>query len=125
MSFMYPRTISVVRPVGNGSDAEPAVGDVGYNADRGNAQPGDETPIASGIPCSIQLDRQGQRNGEGLPTDSRYQPIYKVFIPKAAVALGLIKGADVVVDDQGQRYQVFSPYWDSMGYRLGVFVLEV
>jgi hypothetical protein len=119
LSFLYPRTVSISRPHANPTTD---VGDQGYNAERGAA---DETVLATDLPASIQLDRQGQRNGEGLPTDARYQAIYKVFIPKSAAALGSIKSADVVTDDQGVRYQVFSPYWDSLGYRLGGIVLEV
>ena len=124
MSFLYPRVVGIKRPNGSPAATAPA-GDGGYNADRGDARPGDETTIATGLPASIQLDRQGQRNAEGLPTDARYQPIYKVFIPKSAAALGTIQSGDVVVSEIGERFQVFAPYWDSLGYRLGVFVLEV
>ena len=119
MSFMYPRTVSVSRP-----NATPAgqLGDVGYSAQRG---PVDETVIATGLAASIQFDRQGQRNPTGLPSDAAYKPIWKVFIPASAAALGSIQSADVITDDLGVRYQVVAPYWNSLGYRLTTIILEV
>lgn len=118
MSFMYPRTVAVWRP---NKTTPTQVGDVGYSAERGAS---DETLVVSGLSASIQFDRQGQHNPVGLPTDATYKPVWKVFIPKSAAALGSILANDVVIDDLGIRYQVFSPYWNSLGYRLGCIVLE-
>jgi hypothetical protein len=119
MSFMYPRVVSTSRP---NSTTPGQLGDVGYNAQRG---PSDESPVLSGLPASIQLDRQGQKNPTGLPSDAQAKPIWKVFIPKGAAPLGSIQSADIVTDDLGVRYQVFSPYWNSLGHRLGCIILEV
>lgn len=119
MSFIYPRVVSIARP---NKTAETDVGDVGYNAERGAP---DETVIAADLPASIQLDRQGQRNGVGLPTDAAYKPIWKLLIPAHAAALGLIESNDVCVDDLGIRYQVFAPYLNSLGYNARMIVLEV
>lgn len=116
MSFLYPRTISVRRP-----NTSNAVGDQGYSAERA----ADEAVVLSGLPASIQLDRQGQRNPVGLPADAAYKPIWKVFIPLSAAVLGSIQSTDVIVDDLGQRYQCFAAYWDSLGYECRSILLEV
>ncbi len=119
MSFLYPRTISIRRPNGS-TGSQP--GDNGYSADRG---PVDEKQIASGLRASIQLDRQGQRNGEGLASDARYQAIWKVFIPRSDAAPGTIQDGDIVVDDLGYRRQCFAAWSDSLGYQLRAITLEV
>ncbi len=123
MSFLYPRTIAIWRPK---VAAPSAVGDVGYNAIRAapwNSQ--DATEILTGLRASIQMDRQGQHNLVGLPTDAKYQAIWRVFIPKADAGPGSIVSTDIVVDDTGVAYQCFAPWWDSLGYQLRCIVLEV
>ena len=125
MSFLYPRVISIARPNSTPTEDVGAASDIGaqgISAERGAP---DESLILENLPASIQEDRQGQRNPVGLPTDAKYEPIYKIFIPKSAAALGQIKSRDVVIDELGIRYQVFAPVWDSLGYRLGAIVLEL
>jgi hypothetical protein len=115
VSFLYPRTVSVVRP---SNTITP--GNAGYASVNGVQG----TTILAGVSCSIQLDRQGQRNPVGLPTDAAFKPIWKVFIPRAAVSEGQIVVDDMVIDDLGVNYQVFAPYWNSLGYQLRCIVLE-
>ena len=117
MSFLYPRTIAVHRPVSANAGG---FGATTYNANL----PAAETVIATGLKASIQMDRQGKANTADLPADTYAQSTYKVFIPASAAPLGLIKVRDIIVDDLGTRYSCYSPYWDSFGYRLGVTVLE-
>lgn len=117
MSFIYPRVVAIRRP-----KADAGVGDQGYSAERGVD---DEDEVLSGLPASIQIDRQGQANALHLPADAKFQPIWKVFIPLRAAARGAIKSTDIVVDDAGSRYQVFAPYWNSLGYQLRCIILEV
>lgn len=122
-SFIYPRTISVYRQKTTSS-----VGDRGYSAERG---PTDVNAVIaggaalSGLSASIQLDRQGQHNQVGLPTDAAHATVWKIFIPKSEAALGSIKTTDIVIDDTGVAYQVFGPYWNSLGYQLRCTLLEV
>lgn len=118
MSFVYPRTISINRP-----NDTTDVGDRGYSAQRGPIN--DTRVVVEGLPASIQLDRQGQHNPVGLPTDADHASVWKVFIPAWAAARGLIQTTDVVVDDLGIAYQVFAPHWDSLGYQLRCTLLEV
>lgn len=109
MSFLYPRTISVTRqtPV-------TAVGAVQYSA----VQESQETGIATGLPASIQLDRSGRRPDPNLPADIVGRTLWRVLIPLASAAKGLIQANDVITDDLNVRYQVVGPYWNSLGYNL-------
>lgn len=112
--FMYPRTIDIHRPAG-----QAGVGALGY----GGQTVATEAVLATGIRCSIQMQREGQRNPTGLPGDGK-QASHFVFIPKAALALGAVRSRDILIDDQGRRYQVIDPYFDSLGHRLSALVLE-
>ncbi len=109
MSFLYPRTINVTRPA-----AQSGVGAIGYGA----LQASTETPVATGLPANIQLDRLGKRLDAHLPADTAGRSMWRVFIPLASAANGLIHANDVVIDDLGRRYQVSEPYWNSLGYNL-------
>lgn len=114
MGFLYPRTIAIHRPAG-----QAGVGALGY----GGQVVAQEAVIATDVAASIQLEREGQRNSTGLPGDGK-QASHSVFIRRAALALGTVRSRDIVIDDLGKRYQVLDPYWDSLGHRLAVLVLE-
>ena len=109
MSFLYPRTISITRPA-----APAGVGVQPYSG----LQASTETAVASGISASIQLDRSGERPLGGLPGDAAGRGTWKIMIPRAQLAKGVVLDQDVVTDDQGLRYQVTNAYWDSLGYAL-------
>ncbi len=115
MSFLYPRTIAIRRPQ--------AQAGVGASHTYGGAQASAETPIASGLPASIQVRRERQRNDVGLPGDAT-KPTWYIFIPRRALALGQVELRDIAVDDLGNRYQVIQPYWDSLGHRLTAELLK-
>lgn len=112
--FMYPRTIAFWRP-----GAQTGVGAVGYGGQTAST----ETPVAQGIPASIQGRREGTNNPVGLPGDAK-TPTWYVFIPKRALAKGVVHNRDIMIDDLGTRYQVVEPYWDSLGYRITVMTLD-
>lgn len=114
MSFLYPRTVAITRPNG-----QAGVGVQPY----GGETPTNETPVASGLPASIQLQKDRGKPAADLPADAG-KTTWRVFIPAASAALGLIKTRDIVTDDLGQRYQVVGPYWNSLGHNLLVERLE-
>lgn len=116
MSFMYPRLATFHRPA-----AQTGVGAQPY----GGETVDDETavPGASGIRCSIQARREGTGNTVALPGDAN-RPYWWAFIPKSALANGILQSRDILIDDLGTRYQVVAPYWDSLGYRVSVQSLE-
>jgi hypothetical protein len=114
MSFLYPRVVALRRPGGQSGEGIVAYG--------GQTQAAEQV-IAWGIPASIQERREGQASRVGLPGDGT-RPSWYVFIPRAALPPGSVLDRDVIVDDQGQRYQVIANYWDSLGHRLTVERLE-
>lgn len=119
MSFIYPRKVSIVRPVsGRG------LGKVGYNGQRpGNQQ--HEQSVAEKLPASIQLMKGMGRPASGLPGDAAQKTIWRILIPLSAIANGAIKTHDVVIDDLGERYDVTAAYWNSLGYGLLTEKLDV
>lgn len=114
MSFLYPRTIAITRPV-----AQTGVGAVGY----GGLQAASETQVAAGLPASIQFEKDRGKPMADIPGDAG-KTLWHVLMPLSAAALGLIKTRDIVTDDLGQRYQVITPYWNSLGHNLLVERLE-
>ncbi len=113
MSFLYPRTADFHRP-----GAQTGVGAQPY----GGQIVGTETVIVTGVRCSIQERREGTQ-GNLLPGDGS-KPNYYVFIPESALANGTLRNRDILINDLGERFQVISNYWDSLGYRLSVVALE-
>ena len=113
-SFIYPRTVSITRPVAQGY-----VGEIGYQG----SEPGKETLIVQDIAASIQAAGRSP-NRIGLPGDSA-KTYWQIILPPAALALGTVQTRDIVTDDHGVRYQVQNPYWNSLGYSMLVERLEV
>src|SRR5258705_11092172 len=98
-SFIYYRQISFYRQA-----TELAVGQVGY---MGHVR-GTEALLFSGIPASVQCPSIGsRRTGDGILPDDAPGPIrWNIFLPANAVPNGSIISRDIVVDDEGNRYQV-------------------
>lgn len=107
MSFLYPRIVSVYRPA--------AQSGVGFQAGYAGNTADTETLVAKDLAASIQAKgRQGKDNPVRLPGDSTVS-MFTIFIPKGLV-MGQLKDRDIIVDDQGVRYQVLADGWDSLGY---------
>lgn len=115
-SFLYPRRVAITRP-----NVNAGAGRVGY---QGLSTP-DETPIAAGLPASIQLSGPAGMGGQSLPSDPRANADWKVFVPRSALPKGVAKLRDVVTDDEGERYQIIAAYWNSMGHNLRCSKLQV
>lgn len=114
-SFLYPRKIAIHRPAGQpGSGRLPYGGQVAAN----------ETVVITDIPASIQERKEAGNNPTRLPSDTKV-PTHWIFVPRGKLANGTVKTGDIVIDDLGIRYQVASPYWDSLGYRMSALTLEV
>lgn len=126
-SFLYPRTVQVSRSK-SAAATSVVVGLVGYSGMTTEPAPKDpqgETVLFTGIPASIQAARVGRKGSRAaLPTDATFEPMWNIFIPPAALALGSVKDRDVITDDEGYRYQVAQAYWNSLGYRLDCIRLE-
>jgi len=104
MSFIYPRTIAITRP-------QPIAG-IGLQSYSGLAE-SNETPIAAGVPASIQLDRAGRKPLPNVPADTDGRGTWRIFF---VLPNGTVEKDDVITDDLGIRYQVTNPYRNSLGY---------
>lgn len=107
-SFLYPRTVAITRPNGQGG-----VGAQPYGGLKRTA----ETPIASNVPANIELQKARAGQEAKLPGDVQ-QITVVVIIPVSALARGVVQARDVVTDDAGVRYQVIYPDQSSLGYKL-------
>lgn len=108
MTFMYPRTVTIRRPV-----PHTGTGALGY----GGLNAANETVIASGLPASIQQQRAQGAPEAHLPADpARGSTAWRILV--RSKDRDLIQGRDIIVDDLGVRYQVVAPYWNSLGYNL-------
>ena len=109
--FLYPRTVSIRRPITTNSGGLQS----GYSGD----QAANETPIASNLPASIQASSSFRAtSSDALPGAQPGPGRWMIFIPRSALAKGSVIEDDTVVDDEDVRYQVADPYWNSLGYRL-------
>jgi hypothetical protein len=115
---LYPRTVSVRRPktVAGLSDN---VGNVGYSgAEQGTGSEG-ETILFNDLPASIQLGAGGRTTKSGeLPGDATTKPVWNIFIPASSIAQYSIRDRDIILDDEGYRYEVGANFWTGLGYQL-------
>lgn len=120
MSFIYPRTITITRPIVTAESSPPGLQPIA------EFTPSDQALVASGLPASIQFDRGGGPPPGQLPGDARKAGQYRIMIPLGAIGgPPAILDRDFVTDDTGLRYQVASAYWNSLGWNLKADRLEV
>lgn len=112
---VYPRTVAITRP--NVNDTP---GVRGYSG----VTKANESPIASGLPASIQFLARLSKPLGGTPSDASDRGGFRILIPSTAAAEGLITERDIATDDLGKRYQVFVAWWDTLGYNLQCELLE-
>ena len=121
---IYPHTVSVRRAktVAGGTDV---IGNVGYSgAEQGTGVEG-ETVLFTGLPASIQLGAAGRTTkGTELPGDATSRPIWNVFIPASAITQYSVRDRDIIVDDEGYRYEVGANQWTAAGYQLSTIRQE-
>lgn len=113
---LYPRVVAISRPATNETPG---------GQDYSGTQKANETPVISGLPCSIQFTGRLASPLGGTPSDATDRAGFRILIPLAAAPLaGTITERDVATDDLGKRYQVFVSWWDSLGFNLQVELLE-
>lgn len=105
MSFMYPRTIFITRPINTSG-----VGALGYQG----LDPQDETIIASDIAANIQRSENTRSLATDLPGDVTRGSMWAIFFK---MPNGILQDRDIITDDLNIRYQVTASYWNSMGYK--------
>lgn len=115
MGFIYPRTIRIARPG--------AQTGVGFNSTYAGEQAAKENVIACDLQASIQARSTGTKGQVGLPGDGS-KNVWRILMPRGALADGQIKNMDLVTDDLGRRFQVTADYTNSLGADLFVERLE-
>jgi hypothetical protein len=124
---LYPRTIAVHRSKTNAvnSSGTPQIGLVGYSGRDGttsSSDPEGETVLFTGIPASIQARSQGRSGHYLLPSDTSSNPQWRIYVP--SLPQYSIRDRDIIVDDEGYRYDVVQNYFTGLGYQLSCIRLE-
>jgi hypothetical protein len=122
--FLYPRIIAVhrVKTIAGTTDA---IGPVGYSGvEQSTSSEAGETVLFTGVPASIQAAATGRKKDNSLPQDVVYAPTWNIFIPLGSLAKYSVRDRDIILDDEGYRYEVGQAWWDSLGYRLTSIRLE-
>lgn len=102
MSFLYPRTVSIFRPKRSN-----AVGAVPYKG----LTPSNDDQLYCDLPAGVQWRASIGRPPTNIPSDAAVQGYWEVLIPLGnGITFGSVRDRDVIVDDQGIRYQVFGDY---------------
>jgi hypothetical protein len=87
---------------------------------------GTEVLLFSGIIASVQCPSIGSRRiGDGVLPDDAPGPIrWNIFLPANAIPNGSVVSRDIVVDDEGNRYQVAAAYRTPLGWKVQTTRLE-
>jgi len=107
--------------------ADTAIGGLGYSGAEQSTNPSDaqgEIVLFTGIAASIQSGDTGRKKGKALPSDVFYAPTWYIFIPPTEIAQYSIKDRDIILDEEGYRYEVGQNYWSMAGYKLSCIRLE-
>lgn len=127
MSFMFPRTVAVHRPVTvplihTGSTDTKTVEVTGYSG----VSTSTETTIYTGLRASIQVKSGVRQHVNALPSDTRSPYVYSIFVERGQIPDDGIKNRDIVIDDGGERYQVEAVRQDAvLGQHVIAYRLEV
>lgn len=106
-NLIYPRTVSIFRPKN-----QAAVGAVPYQG----LTPTKEDALFTGLDAGVQWRSTIGRVPVGVPGDTASMGYWEVLV--VGLAIGAVQDRDVVVDDEGIRYQVFGAYWTPLNYQL-------
>ena len=122
---IYPRIVSISR-LSTVAGLTDTIGNVGYSgAELGVGSEGEVVQLTA-LPASIQLKTGGRttKNGE-LPGDAVTKPVWEIFIPASATVVQYaIRDRDIIIDDEGYRYEVGANYWTAFGYQLSTIRME-
>lgn len=126
MSLLYPRKIEGRRLKTVAGAADSAIGLTGYSGATQSTQSGDpqgETVLFTGVPATIQATAAGRKKDGTLASDAVFAPTWEIYAPKS-LARGSVRDRDIIIDDEGYRYEVGQAEWEVLGYRLTCIRLE-
>lgn len=124
---VYPRTVEVHRNKTNAGAADTTIGLTGYSgaeASTSVSDPAGEVVLFTKIPASIQAGPTGRKKDSALPQDVVFMPTWFIYGPQGALAKGTVRDRDIIVDDEGYRYEVGQAYWNRLGYKMICIRLE-
>jgi hypothetical protein len=124
---VYPRIIQVGRQATNAGAADTTIGLAGYSGAEAAPAPADPQGILwlfTGIAASIQAGPTGRKKDSALPQDVVFMPTWNIYVPLSALAKGTVRDRDIIVDDEGYRYEVGQAYWNILGWKIICIRLE-
>jgi hypothetical protein len=124
---IYNRIIAVHRLATNAAAGDTAIGLVGYSGAEQSPSPPDpqgEITLFTGIPASIQAGIMGRKKDSTLPEDIVHAPTWNIFVPAVNLAQYSVRDRDIILDDEGYRYEVAQNWYDLLGYKLACVRLE-
>lgn len=122
---IYDRVVALHRIKTEAGPAAGTVGLGGYSGPEQGTGPDGEVVLLTGLPCSIQKKASGKTKGAFLPGDIVSKTEWVIEIPIwAPIARYQIRDRDLLIDDEGYRYDVVSNRWSVFGYQLSTVRLE-
>jgi hypothetical protein len=136
MSFLYPRTVQIRRlkteavlsaSENSAPEGIQQVGLLGYSGAQQSTSPEDingELVLFKNISCNIEAQQAGRTKDGYLPSDVTQKPLWLIIIPQSQLPQYSVRDRDIVVDDEGYRYNVASNWWTGMAYDLTCVRME-
>lgn len=121
---LFPRTVDLHRSKNPASSSDVGLGDYeGREASTDFSNPRGEAVLISGIACQIESRGIGRSTGAmTVPANVSKNPQWRILT--GAMPLHTIRDNDILVDDEGYRYQVALNQWTILGYMLDCIRLE-
>lgn len=122
-SLLFPRRIDVHRSRNPKSTTVGGAGYSGREASTAPSNPEGEDVIFTGISCNIESRGVGRSTGQmTLPGNVSRNPQWRIMTQP--LPLGSIRDDDIIIDEEGYRYQVALNYWTPIGYSMDCIRLE-
>lgn len=107
---LFPRTITIKRPIGFSAG--------GLGPYQG-ANQGQETTIATGVICTVQIASSGRTNMGGALPDESPKVTWTITVPTSvALTLPALEEEDRIYDDLGRRFMVNGYEPEPLGGRI-------
>jgi hypothetical protein len=121
MSFLYPRRIAIWREALTTTAGIQPVQE--FNGTQ-------RARVATGVPCTIQINRDRGRPTGQEPGDTQSRSTWRVVISASNALAHKLRGPsailtrDVLTDDGGLNYQVSEAAWSPLGWAIRAELLQ-
>jgi hypothetical protein len=113
VGFLYPFSISVYRPT-----PTDGIGALPYEG----LEKIEEQKVLSNVRANIADTREARPVTSGIPGATMFRSIYRIVF---RADKGSVNVRDIIVDDEGSRYQAMGVTWGHLGYSILAERLEV